>query len=1355
MMSCENKTGRAFDLTIKSLSHKFSVYGHRFFNFEEDEVAPSPVYCTMVEKSGKYVMTGADDYLIKVWDARSGTLAATLAGHSAEICDMSFSPCMQYFASLCSEDFSVVVWKKSADGPAFHALCRVSEADPTHPSRKLKPLYMEFSPADEVPVAPRSLKLILAFTNGTIIVYELIHDALITFNSVRPKDTIELKSFAQLRCEDGVSVVAGVARGSAKAIVCYTIRARGTPSATEYVFPSTLKSAISHISVANLTSSFVANDDDVSSVVLWKDTGKREFEKLVLLKGMVSGDALLVDQSSLIERLREIGGPAVIYDQLRITVDITVWTKNDEFILCSISGCRIGKTSIAEEDEDSIYVCLIFESGFGRLVGAVGLGINRDHIFNVGPVKAPSTVAGGWSYFFTGSYDGSLSFWKIRSSIHGLLVEELTGFNVNTDRGTNRPRSILDCEVLERDDGHIVFAASDSRGGVSVFSTETAREKMIVCAEQFFQNDYTARGAVVPLGQRVVGVETEIARTTTAASGGVVCDSRLLPVSQLETPSPPLVHIVDGTGFRSRLNGSAAVLIKTLPEREPVKVPVSVAKQPGTVGRPPLTDQERARRAESLRSLAAARAARVDNQGRQEEYIRTASGRITRRMERYIPEDEFELYENSEIDDSSFSNSEASSSSDDDDDVDMDDDADVEPPARTSPVRRSQRAIATPVRISSRSDQSIAADVTDTPSPTKMRQDQFVARARALQAGSAEPLTCTLCEATDDSSRQLLGPFPIADLPDCYFHSECLFTLSGLTLLPPPRRAGPTTLTLGNLDRLVHAALRGARCGGCRNRRGAGIKCAGCRAVFHYPCALAVAAQAGRLVDPVYDNYFICARCEPGEDAAGLDAFSRRRKWRKEEQMRSWLLRTDKSNTHAFVPQLGDLVYYYPPKPDWGRGTAAQPVGEAFQLALSDLALQTWWTGGVVPARVEKIEYVFPGFFDFEKFAIIHKLTLSFSGSSPDVATMEGLTFTLHYRPRTNACDCLVPRDRVDRALASGFLQTARVGLKVNLPVDLDDDESDNAESSVEVTITQLLNDAERPGWECFQIKQFLDDGSPVLSVVSLWELDLDGIAGPTTIRSVPSPSKAQFVNSWIDRMVAGPVARTTRSRIQIPDRISIFAPPPWTSPGADRYLEVIAYPVWLDLVKARLAAGFYRSLAEVERDISCVSRNCGDFNDPNSQLVKDSEVLVQTLLMLLRLPEEDHPLFAPPPLPAAPVTVPESPVSRIRLRSLTCSNCGAARVVGRESYDRFNGKRVVCRNIGFACGNAPGGRLATISAPPATISTRSGRTVRRRVTSNSTSSEESISSVSSDSSSSSGDSGRRGRRRGSKRIRT
>ncbi|KAI1718733.1 bromodomain-containing protein [Ditylenchus destructor] len=67
------------------------------------------IFCVKLDRTGRYIFTGADDNLIKVWDAQTCMLRYTFRGHSGEIADMAVSQENTMLASG-SVDKTVRVW---------------------------------------------------------------------------------------------------------------------------------------------------------------------------------------------------------------------------------------------------------------------------------------------------------------------------------------------------------------------------------------------------------------------------------------------------------------------------------------------------------------------------------------------------------------------------------------------------------------------------------------------------------------------------------------------------------------------------------------------------------------------------------------------------------------------------------------------------------------------------------------------------------------------------------------------------------------------------------------------------------------------------------------------------------------------------------------------------------------------------------------------------------------------------------------------------------------------------------------------------------------------------------------------
>ena len=72
--------------------------------------ALNPAYCTIIDSSGRFAITGADDYLVKVWDIDRGTLALTCRGHDSFISIIALSPDNSLLASACTAGV-IRIWR--------------------------------------------------------------------------------------------------------------------------------------------------------------------------------------------------------------------------------------------------------------------------------------------------------------------------------------------------------------------------------------------------------------------------------------------------------------------------------------------------------------------------------------------------------------------------------------------------------------------------------------------------------------------------------------------------------------------------------------------------------------------------------------------------------------------------------------------------------------------------------------------------------------------------------------------------------------------------------------------------------------------------------------------------------------------------------------------------------------------------------------------------------------------------------------------------------------------------------------------------------------------------------------------
>lgn len=104
------------EYVARRFAHQRTCRGHRL-----------PVYCVAYENAGRRVITGSDDYLVKIWSAGSGLLLRTCRGHEAEITDICVSRDDRLVASA-SQDMTIRCvaegWCKAAPVCSLVQHCR-------------------------------------------------------------------------------------------------------------------------------------------------------------------------------------------------------------------------------------------------------------------------------------------------------------------------------------------------------------------------------------------------------------------------------------------------------------------------------------------------------------------------------------------------------------------------------------------------------------------------------------------------------------------------------------------------------------------------------------------------------------------------------------------------------------------------------------------------------------------------------------------------------------------------------------------------------------------------------------------------------------------------------------------------------------------------------------------------------------------------------------------------------------------------------------------------------------------------------------------------------------------------------
>ncbi|KAF9618196.1 hypothetical protein IFM89_000665 [Coptis chinensis] len=83
---------------VQKIQHIKKLRGHR-----------NAVYCAIFDQSGRHVITGSDDRLVKIWSMETAFCLASCRGHEGDITDLAVSS-NNFLVASASNDFTIRVW---------------------------------------------------------------------------------------------------------------------------------------------------------------------------------------------------------------------------------------------------------------------------------------------------------------------------------------------------------------------------------------------------------------------------------------------------------------------------------------------------------------------------------------------------------------------------------------------------------------------------------------------------------------------------------------------------------------------------------------------------------------------------------------------------------------------------------------------------------------------------------------------------------------------------------------------------------------------------------------------------------------------------------------------------------------------------------------------------------------------------------------------------------------------------------------------------------------------------------------------------------------------------------------------
>ncbi|KAL8619065.1 hypothetical protein ACOMHN_020763 [Nucella lapillus] len=384
-------------------------------------------YCSIFDRTGQYVITGADDALVKIWHFHSGRLLATLRGHSAEVSDLDVS----YENTLVvsgSYDKTVRVWCLQTKAPVAVLQGHTSMLT-----------TVGFSPQ-----CKGDTRILMSTGADGCVCFWLWNAATKYFNP-KPKKFVERShAGAKMLCAAFSSGGMFSATGSSDHVVrVYFLYANEPAKICELEAHSDMVGCISY---SNDSNRFISGSDDGMARIWhferqdWKDTA--------------------LNMNTTLKEGKEVSPDEDAKFAKELNVTMVTWNCDDSMVVTAVVGLNINYVRIK-----------VWEAQSGRLRHDLKGHENAVYVLDASPVDPRICLSSG--------HDGQIFIWDI---VDGVQVKHF--WNLFEGQGAV---PIFDCKFTP--DAQAI-TATDSYGRIMFFGFGDNQSIKKIPTEVFFHTDY-------------------------------------------------------------------------------------------------------------------------------------------------------------------------------------------------------------------------------------------------------------------------------------------------------------------------------------------------------------------------------------------------------------------------------------------------------------------------------------------------------------------------------------------------------------------------------------------------------------------------------------------------------------------------------------------------------------------------------------------------------------------------------------------------------------------------------------------------------------------------------------------------